>query len=199
MKAESKQDGLRTRRVDSDDARVVKTRERLVRAYRQILDEDPRHPVTVTEVVRRAGVTRSSFYAHFAGADDLAAVALTEFNAAVVALARSEVREGLPKSEVNRRVIAEIAAFVAERRDTYGALLARGDDFARSVTAAFAEQALVTLRTRETLHADPEITARYMGAGLIGVLSWWLDNDDDRSPEELAQALIAIAPPDFVD
>ena len=95
----------------------------------------------------------------------------------------------LSKSEVNRRVLIEIASFVADHRDTYGALLARGDEFARSVAAAFADQALATLRTRETLHADPEITARYMGAGLIGVLSWWLESEDDRSPEDLARAL----------
>ena len=45
-----------------------------MQAYRQLMDEDVTRPVTVTAVVRRAGVTRSSFYAHFTGADDLAAV-----------------------------------------------------------------------------------------------------------------------------
>lgn len=199
MKAESKQDDLRIRRVVSEDRRVLKTRERLVEAYRAILDEKPGGPMTVIEVARRAGVTRSSFYAHFSGVDDLAATALSEFHETVVALARTEVREGQSKNEVNRRVILEIASFVAAHRDTYGALLTRNEGFARTVADTFAEQVLVTLRTRERVHADPEVTAQYMAAGLIGVLSWWLDSGDARSPEDLATALIAITPPDFTD
>ncbi|UUT35544.1 TetR/AcrR family transcriptional regulator [Microbacterium elymi] len=197
MNDDRKQEDLRARRADSTDRRVLRTRQKLVDAYRDLLDENAAAPVTVSAVVRRAGVTRSSFYAHFSGLSDLAAVALTEFSEAMTELARIAVREGGHKREVNERLLVSLAQFLADRREIYGELLSRRDEYAHAVTTALVEQSLATLRTRAHLHADPQVTARYIGGGLVAVLSWWLEAGQDRTAEELARALIAVTPPDF--
>jgi AcrR family transcriptional regulator len=190
---------LRTLRVDSDDTRVLKTRRKLVDAYRRLVDADPGAAISVTAIVREAGVTRSTFYTHFSDASELAVIALTEFQDAVISFARTAIQAGGSKTEVNSRVILDIARFLDERRDNYRSLLVGGGSFAQAITTTFVEQNLATLRTRDTLHAEPEVTARYLAGGLMSVLAWWLDSDPRLSPEDLAQAVIAIVPPDFVD
>lgn len=191
---------LRSRRVDSRDRRVQRTRASLVEAYRGLLDEEP--PVTVSAVVERAGVTRSSFYAHFAGLDELAVAALTDRIGGLVASARAAVLAGGSTRTVNERVFLELARFLDAHRDTYGALLVGGGAFADSLVRTFADLNLETLHTRARLHADPEVTAHFFAGGIITVLSWWLQSDgedDSRTPEDLARALIDVAPRDFAD
>lgn len=191
------QDELRTRRVDSVDRRVVRSRTRLVAAYRELLDDGGVEPITVTAVVQRAGVTRSTFYAHFTGVGGLAASALTEFGDAIVTVAREAVRGGGSKSQINERVLRDLAGFLHHRRDIYGPLL-RDPEFAAAFTEEMRQQNLATLRTRTHLHSDPEVTARYMAGGLVTILSWWLQTEEGSS-EELAHALIAVMPRDFRD
>jgi len=197
--AESKQDSLRTRRVGSSDRRVLKTRRRLIDAFRRLVDADEIRTAGVATIVREAGTTRSSFYAHFSGIGDLAATALSDFSESVIADARSAILDGASKTVVNRQVLLDIVRFVADHRTTYGVLLISDPAFAEGFAAGLTESVLVTLRTRETLAADPEVTARYIAAGTLAAISWWLADGAERTAEELADALIAIAPPDFRD
>lgn len=54
----------------SEDQRTVRTRARIVDAF-EALSETGR-PVTVSEIVRTAGISRASFYTHFASIEALA-------------------------------------------------------------------------------------------------------------------------------
>ncbi|MWB98143.1 TetR family transcriptional regulator [Agromyces seonyuensis] len=197
--AESKQDSLRTRRVDSTDTRVLRTREKLVAAFGRLLDERPIAEITVTAVVEAAGVTRSSFYAHFTGVDALAATALAAHTGEIVDLARDAIAAGASKTAVNEGVYADLAGFLAARRSTFGVLLIAGGEFTRALSEGIIASSLETLATRPALHADPEVTARYVAGGVIAVLAWWLADDGGRSVDDLAHAFITIAPPDFRD
>lgn len=190
---------LRERLVDSSDRRVLRTRTKLIDSFRHLLDEFPQEPVTVTAVVRHAGVSRSSFYAHFCDVGDLAAIALTEFTEALISLARAAVDEGGSRTATNRQVGLQIAQYLADRRETFGALLVAGGRFANAITSSIATQSLATLRTRAHLHGHPDVTAQYMAGGFVHVLAWWLATGSDLTPEDLADALISITPADFVD
>ncbi len=199
IEVESKQESLRTRRVDSTDRRVLKTRRKLIDAFRRLVDADLVRTAGVATIVREAGTTRSSFYAHFSGIGDLAATALSDFSESVIADARIAILDGASKTAVNRQVLLEIVRFVAEHRTTYGVLLTSDPAFVEGFAAGLTESVLVTLSMRTTLAADPEVTARYIAAGALAAISWWLAEGAERSAEELADALIAIAPPDFRD
>lgn len=199
IEAESKQESLRTRRVDSSDQRVLKTRRKLIDAFRRLVDADEVRTAGVATIVREAGTTRSSFYAHFSGIGDLAATALSDFSESVIADARLAILDGASKTAVNRRVLLDIVRFVAEHRTTYGVLLTSDPAFVEGFAAGLTESVRVTLGTRATLLADPEVTARYISAGALAAISWWLTDGSERTAEELADALIAIAPPDFRD
>lgn len=193
------QGGLRARRTESSDRRVLNTRGRLITAFRDLLDESPQDPPSVSAVVQRAGVTRSTFYTHFRGLDDLAALALADVTEAMTRLARAAIVEGDAKAAVNERLFTEFALYLSAHRHTYAGLLGDDGAFSHAVTEAFVQQALTSLRARRRLRTDPEVSARFMGAGLAAVLSWWLTSEEPLSAEELGRAIIAVAPADFTE
>ncbi|MFV0254085.1 MAG: hypothetical protein ACK5H2_12230 [Beutenbergiaceae bacterium] len=199
MSQPSSRHDLRQGRISSTDRRIVRTRARLVEAFRALIDESPGERVTVSAVVRRARVARSSFYTHFVDLGDLAATALTEVNDAIVSLARMAVQQGGSRTQTNRQVGLDIARYLADRKETFGPLLISGGRFAEALIASLAEQSMQTLRTRERLLTNPEVSAHYMAGGLVHVLAWWLNQGQDLTVDELADALISVTPADFVD
>ncbi len=54
------------------DSEILPARERLENAFWELLSEREYRKITVTDVVRTAGVNRNSFYYHFAGLPELA-------------------------------------------------------------------------------------------------------------------------------
>ncbi|KRA23006.1 hypothetical protein ASD65_00140 [Microbacterium sp. Root61] len=62
------------REGDPTDPRSMRTRSQLLAAYEQLLESGS--TPTVAELVRVAGVSRSSFYTHFAGIEDVGVAAL---------------------------------------------------------------------------------------------------------------------------
>lgn len=53
------------------DRRVERTRAALIEAFNELFLKRPNGPVRVSDIVERANVGRSTFYEHYAGADDL--------------------------------------------------------------------------------------------------------------------------------
>lgn len=179
------------------DPRARRTRDRLVAAYRELAMDRGHDGITVSALVDRAGVNRTSFYAHFAGTDELAVEALTDFFSVLASADATGRRSGeRSASDVSEESLAEVAKFVFDRRSVYAALLRRPDGFARVVEDAFAESALRTLGAG-THDGDPEVTARFIAAGVMGVIGWWLADDHGWGPERLAEELTRIIPADF--
>lgn len=68
----------RLRALTSENPRAQATKRRLVAAIRELATDGSAAPITASLVARRAGVARSSFYAHFSDSAELAAFALRE-------------------------------------------------------------------------------------------------------------------------
>src|SRR5256885_2947515 len=101
-----------------EDQRVRRTRDRLGDAMMALLVEKPFDDITVQEVLDRAGVSRSTFYAHFKDKNDLFLSDSDEF---LEDLATALSRFG-DKSE---RVapVQELFAHIGEVRPFYNALV----------------------------------------------------------------------------
>lgn len=63
-------------RHDLVDRRVERTRKAVLAAFFGLLQEARYDDITVADIVGRAGVSRSAFYAHFAGKDALLAASI---------------------------------------------------------------------------------------------------------------------------
>ncbi len=73
------------------DPRVKRTRELLVRAFNELLEEKGHSGLTVQEITERAAINRATFYAHFADQYEL-------FDYVISEAFREELRLRLPPS-----------------------------------------------------------------------------------------------------
>ncbi len=95
------------------DARV--NRDRLIRVGTEVLIADG-PGATVTEIVRRTGVSESLFFTHFASKDELIAVLLAARLEELRKLALAQVRRDAPPLECLEGYIWEAAAEIAPHR-----------------------------------------------------------------------------------
>ena len=192
--------GRRQSMAGNTDPRAVRTREKLVAAFHEaVRDRDP-GGMSVSALARAAGVNRTSFYEHFASPEELAIHALGDLfdvvrNADIVMRSQHSV----PAAEASRRALREIVGFVHERRETYVRLLGPGaaPALVQAVTEAFTERTVQALEQMDArpAGADPQVTARFLAGGVLGVIGAWLaDQPAQWPPDRLVEALIWCLP-----
>lgn len=168
------------------DRRVRRTRDQLGDALIELMQEKPFDSITIKDVLARADVGRSTFYAHYRDKDDLFLSDADQFlEALATALSRS-------KSTSERVVpVREFFAHVAEGQRLYQALVASGKihDFLELAQGHFArgiEQRLAELpRSRGIAPAARPALAHALTGSLLSLLTWWLDHGMRASPEEM--------------
>jgi AcrR family transcriptional regulator len=158
------------------DERIQRTHQRLGMAMVQLIQEKPMDEVTVQQVLDRAGVGRSTFYAHFRDKDDLLYSQLEQFLEIMSSLLST-------RKEQSTRVapVAEMFAHIAEQKRLWRALQESGrmNDFLDLAQGYFTRG--IELRMRETGLApkdrEAELRMRAVAAAgsLISLLRWWLD------------------------
>ena len=182
------------------DKRARRTRELLSEALLSLGAETEIDALSVGTLTGGAGVSRSTFYKHFASKDDFltrAWVNLLEQTEAVFA-ARYPDRPDLIAS-------APLFHHIAGQR-AYAESLVRSQGYLRQMAAGEAKlrdiaQANLQRRRPEWSRERRQETAIYVAAGFIGLLRWWMESGLKRSPEAMQAAFEglterAVATPD---
>jgi AcrR family transcriptional regulator len=168
------------------DRRVRRTRDALGDALLTLMQEKPFETVTVQQVLERAGVGRSTFYAHYRDKDDLFLSDLEDFFELMSTLL-------LRHREASNRVapVRELFAHVAEMRQLHAALIAADKlrDFLEMGQEYFAraiEQRLGELPSSGTIaQAQRTAMAHAFAGALLSLMSWWVDHGAPASPEDM--------------
>jgi len=168
------------------DARVRRTRDSLGDALVTLMQEKPFDSITVQDVLDRAGVGRSTFYAHYRDKEDLFMSDADEFFGAIsVALS--------VHGDTSDRVapVREFFTHVGEMQKFLAALVASGRvhenlELARGHFARGIERRLAELPRAHGLPADerPAIAFAHAGA-LLSLLTWWIDRGMRESPASM--------------
>jgi AcrR family transcriptional regulator len=181
---------------ENTDPRAIRTREALVSAFRDLVQEQHPGEMTVAALCRAAGINRSTFYQHFSSPEDLAVHAFGDLFDAVVATDIA-LRPTTTPLDASRQAIAGIVGFVAAHRSTYASLLGPGAPPAlyRAIVSTYAEHSVDAIRLApgRPEEADPLVTAQYLAGGVLGALGRWLV-EPDRSEAALVDALVACLP-----
>ena len=168
------------------DPRVVRTRDALGDALVDLMHERPFGAITVQQVLDRAHVARSTFYAHYRGKDDLFLSDVDEFFEGMATLLAR-------RREASQRVapVRELFAHVAEWREFHTALITSGKlhdvqqlgqgHFARAIDRRLAELPAAA----GLLPARRSALAHALAGALLSLLSWWIDHRATGSPAEM--------------
>jgi AcrR family transcriptional regulator len=170
------------------DARVRRTRDALGDALIALMQEKPFETITVQDVLDRAHVSRSTFYAHYSDKDDLLMSDAEEFFEAL-SMALSA------RGDKSDRVfpVKEFFTHLADVQPFFKALVKSGKfhenmELARGHFARGIERRLAELPRGHSIPAKdlPAIAFTHAGA-LLSLLTWWLDRGMKEPPEEMDQ------------
>jgi AcrR family transcriptional regulator len=171
------------------DRRVRRTRAALTGALMALMVEKDYASITVQDLIDRADVGRSTFYAHFTDKSDLLHEALSGLQAVL------EPGPGAPSGDPRRplRFSGEMFRHVRDQRALLRSLFRRpgGDEVIAEI-----EQVLVKVVQGElealaipegTTRVPVDLLARGVVGAYLATLSWWVANGFDQTPAQMTE------------
>lgn len=177
------------------DRRSARTRRLLHEALMRLIVRKDYDAITVQDLLDEADVGRSTFYAHFAGKDELLRKGFERLRQDLSAGTPGSTEQGNCAPLAFSSVMFEHAAHY---RENYRAMVgSRGGAIVREevrrVLLGFIEPEL----DRPSHCGVPsDLVARYVVDGFMTVLEWWLDRHPELEPAEVDRMfrLLVVAP-----
>jgi AcrR family transcriptional regulator len=172
------------------DRRVRRTRDLLRRALLSLVQEQGYERITVQDILDRADVGRSTFYAHYRDKDDLLLSGFEDIRAAL-ATEREEAEHGAGAKRELLQPLLIVFRHVEAHRRFWQPLARKGgaevvvrilrDYVADLVREHFRAQFPAVAKNQVQLEAAVQfVVGAFIGQGI-----WWLDNQIPYSAEEM--------------
>ena len=170
------------------DRRVIKTRRQLKKGLAALMKEKSVNQITVKELVEEVDINRSTFYLHFKDIQDL----LREIEENMEAQIKRAIEEH-PIVSGNENAFYFIDAMfrvLDEEREISKALIGPNGDmgFIHRIERIIKENSRGTL---EKMFPGKKEDLKYFYAfclsGCLGLVKVWLNEGEEKSPEEMAQ------------
>jgi AcrR family transcriptional regulator len=162
------------------DSRILQTQTALARAILELASERPVSQIPVSEIARRAGINRATFYNHYLSPGSLlAAVVDREMDRVREADHALRSRPDAPREEATRRTVEAVVMLVQQYRAVFElGLLDPQDAFLHRALAAHFEQSCREHLARYALETEPvpdvDIVAGFVAEGIVGGIEAWL-------------------------
>jgi AcrR family transcriptional regulator len=167
--------------AEPTDRRVRRTQDLLRRALLSLIQEKGYDRITVQDILDRADIGRSTFYAHYRDKDDLLRAGFQDIRAALAAERDAAERPG-SKAELLEPMHA-VFDHVGRHRQFWASLSRKGgaDLVTRILHQSVSDLVREHLRSRfpET-QADQtrlEAAIQFVTGACMGLVIWWLEND----------------------
>jgi len=164
-----------------EDRRVTRTRAALIHAFDDLVLSGRGAKIRVADIVENANVGRSTFYDHYAGADDIHMAALARPFATLADAAAGSGDEG--------SMAQLLAHFWENRRRARQTLEGRTGDKTARLLVGLIEERLA--RDEGALTLPLRLAARQLGEAALSPLRGWIFAEAPCTPEALASAICA--------
>jgi len=177
------------RETPRTDERVRRTRQRLDAAFVELVHRRAYADIRVSDIVKKAGVGRPTFYAHFATKDDLLR---SQLERVVAPMLRATADDSAKLDATN------FFKHVGTAPQLFRNLMGPNSGTApRVIRNCFEHRVREVLRLDSTEHSEMEqtATARLIASALMAVVECWIEHGTREAPQQV-QALFAglIAP-----
>ena len=179
------------------DRRIQRTRQLLLDALVALILEKGYEEITVQDIIDRANVGRSTFYAHFQDKEDLFLSGFENL--------RDQFEAHLlgGGSEPNNPWGLSLILFehVQSSQRLFKAMMgkqSRGgmtQHFNRYLTALLRSHMNSQMPAKAREQVPPEVMAQVLVSTLTALITWWLDNDLPYTAERMNQMYVALIRP----
>ncbi len=179
------------------DRRVRRTRRALQKALVQLILEEGYDSVTIEEITDRADLGRTTFYLHFKDKEALLMEAIDticedfieEHSTLLEAIDGSEDTLKKIRSNLDERILYHIFAYSRQHADLYKVML-RGEGGVKAsqrFTNIIREETIKRLKHVKGLKTKVpmEIFAVFFSGTLIEMITWWLEEGQPYTIEEM--------------
>lgn len=165
------------------DRRVRQTREALLAALPALMMERGYERLTIQNVLERAGVGRATFYAHFAGKDELLAASVANLRAWLVSAWRA-----MPEQRLGFTL--PFLQHLASHGELYEKSIARASEVSVErhicqMLAGLVREDLLARPGQKAGAAALELAVQYVVGALWSTIIWWMEAGKPLPPDEL--------------
>ncbi len=176
------------------DRRERRTRHALMEALMALMQEKRYETITVQDIIDRADVGRSTFYAHYRDKEDLF---VSEFQAALGHLL-GEIEQDGGREEIIPAL--QLFRHFQEHHHLYHALVwGRGLDTmhraGRDILIQTIERRVAQLAGDRPLAVPLPVVSDYLAGALLNLAQWWFDNRRPYPPERMAEIFEELVMP----
>jgi AcrR family transcriptional regulator len=187
---------IRTTLGQSGDPRVARTRAGLLDAVRSLAEAGDE--LSVSAIARTAGVSRASFYAHYASLDDLASTLRREAFHAIGHLYDVDAQSAPDAMRLSQQ---RLVKHFADHRALYLAVAALPASRESYLADVRAMAAIIEPELQRNPRRPPALqvgaSARYIAGAAYGLLDAWISGEVDLTEPELVEHLLQLMPPWF--
>lgn len=171
----------------SDDRRTQRSKAMLQQALMALVSEKRFDKISVQEIVDRAGLGRTTFYAHFQSKEDLF---LSSHEDIITAISCSFFTEqGMLRDEPSPELTQFLEMGHQGRAVHFFLTWGSGGEIIRLLKERIASKLAEQLKDlfQETEATIPfEVVAQHIAGSMVSVMSWWLDKRTSYSAHEIA-------------
>ncbi len=189
------------------DRRVERTRRSLQDAIVALILEKGYNAVTLQDILDRANVGRSTFYAHYRDKEELLLSCFESLRVAFeehanLVLAYGPMSGTQPDAQVN--LLPFILKYVEHEHRLFKALMGKRSggipfNYARDYFLKYSRGILKNVIQNRSPAYQLEAVAQYFVNTLLTLLVWWVDNDLPCSSEELYVLVTRLIEPGLID
>jgi AcrR family transcriptional regulator len=178
-------------KVKREDRRIGRTRRMMQEALMSLIVEKGYEAVTVQDILDRADVGRSTFYAHYRDKDELL---LSSFNHLRTLFEQQQqallaAKHGSKDPEFN--FILELFRHTGQHHKLYKAIAGKqsGEMILKYLHRYLYDLMIVLhaalMKNRKAPPIPVEITTHWLVSSLLSLMTWWLDNNMPYSAEKM--------------
>lgn len=173
---------------ETADRRSARTRRMIKDALADLMHGMRYDRITVQDIIDRANIGRSTFYAHYQDKDDLATQFFEERLASLSPSAEPDSGRGSMAFP-----IADLLRHFQEQSSAHSAWMdSRGRDFLFSVGQKYWRRRIereikARVPRNRTPRVPPAVAAQMLIGAATSLLQWWLTNKMPYSPEEMQE------------
>lgn len=178
------------------DRRILRTRKMLWTALIELIQEKEYAEITIQDIADRANVNRVTFYLHYHDKQDLLEHGVEDIFNDLASKTAPFIGKNF-RMDVPPEGLVLVYRYIAENAKFYRIVLGKNGipfviDRLRKYLAELTIQRFQPIASSKKGRVPLEVVAQHAAGSVIGLVTWWLENDMPILPEEFAHQTLLL-------